>query len=111
MTKLSLASEKAYGCCRDKDIVAVQGFRDEPTQSAMNASSLSVLQSVMVAGEKIVLVLTILSAPQAVPAYKLVYFNVLTNATVTITYPVKTELTHTALRFLNVFQNHIHMSN
>ena len=49
---------------------------------------------------KIILLLIILSAPQAVPAYKLTYFNVLTNATVTITYPMNTEVARTTLRFV-----------
>ena len=46
---------------------------------------------------KIIFLLIILSAPQAVPAYKLTYFNVLTNSTVTITYPMNAR---TALRFV-----------
>ena len=51
-------------------------------------------------GWKITLLLIILSAPQAVPAYKLKYFNALTNTTVTITYPMNTEVARTALRFV-----------
>ena len=65
----------------------------------------SVLQSVMVAGVKIIFLLTILSASQAAPVYKLKYINILTNATVTISYPMGTELASTALRFVVVFQN------
>ena len=51
-------------------------------------------------GGKIILLLIIISAPQAVPAYKLKYFNALTNTTVTITYPMNTEVARTALRFV-----------
>ena len=58
------------------------------------------LLSVEMAGAKIIFLLTILLALQAVPAYKLKYFNVLTNATVTISYPAKSELASTALRFV-----------
>ena len=51
------------------------------------------------AGAKIMFLLTILLAPEAVPAYKLKYFNVLTNATMTISYPMNTNLA-SALRFV-----------
>ena len=53
------------------------------------------------AGAKIIFLLTILLATQAVPAYKLKYFNVLTNATVTISYPMGTKFASTALRFVS----------
>ena len=52
------------------------------------------------AGAKFIFLLTILLAPQAVPAYKLKYFNVKTNATVTISYPMGTKLA-SALRFVS----------
>ena len=52
------------------------------------------------AGTKIIFLLTILLALQAVPAYKLKYFNVLTNDTVTISYPMGTKLA-SALRFVS----------
>ena len=54
------------------------------------------------AGARIIFLLAILMAPRAVPAYKLKYFNVLTNATVTISYPMEKGLATTALRFLSV---------
>ena len=53
------------------------------------------------AGTKIIFLLTILLALQAVPAYKLKYFNVLTNDTVTISYPMGTKLASAALRFVS----------
>ena len=51
-------------------------------------------------GGKIIFLLIIISASQAIPVYKLKYFNVLTNNTVTITYPMNTEIARTALRFV-----------
>ena len=48
-------------------------------------------------GGKIIFLLMILSASQAIPVYKLKYFNVLTNTTVTITYPMNAG---TALRLV-----------
>ena len=51
-------------------------------------------------GGKILFLLMMLSASQAIPVYKLQYFNVLTNTTVTITFPMNNEVARTALRFV-----------
>ena len=51
-------------------------------------------------GEKIIFLLIILSASQAIPVYKLKYFNELTNTSVTITFPMNNEVARTALRFV-----------
>ena len=72
----------------------------EDIRGIQSYSPLSVLQSVEMAGANIILLLTILLAPQAVPAYKLKYFNVKTNATVTISYPIGAKLA-SALRFVS----------
>ena len=50
-------------------------------------------------GGKILFLLMMLSASQAIPVHKLKYFNELTNATVTITFPMNNEVARTALRF------------
>ena len=60
------------------------------------------------AGARIIFLLIILLVPEAVLSYKLKYFNVKTNATVTISYPMGTELASTALRFVTyVSKSHI----